>query len=474
MKKFKSIFFGAIGLSILLLGGCSMNQSLPYSDVYYSSSDQSPAEMIPPGYANTTNSENNVASKKGNLEVISLNQAQTNQNKTSKLINNDSLSNNKNENNYYNNISVGLGFNSSNFGSSVWDWSLGNNWGWNYDPIWASFYSPYYYGGFPYYGYGWNNWGWNSWGWNNWGWGYPYSWSAYYWDWGYPYGAYAWGYPTYYGVFSPVYFSPSNVQYGHRGNRFNGRNVAFGGGGIMPLYNRTSIKSKSSAVNANNTATNINRRPSGSIRYRSQLIKDRSAGLKNSERLQKPEYRGSRITNNPGRTRSFSGSNISVKRYSQPQKYEQRRVVQQERPRYQKPRQYRRLDNRQPRNSKEYFRPQPNNRFRERTSFSNQRNIQQAPRPVRKYNIYRPSRVRFNNPGPVFNRSSNNNRNIRQQRSFNPGRSFRIFNNSGQQNNTPTRTFSAPYRGNNNSSGGGNSGGGGSRQTSGGGGGIRR
>ena len=449
----------------MLLTGCTVTQSLPYDDVYNTGSSPVPQQQVATTTYTTPGATKSNVYKEGNVQVVSMGQndtlqhAGTNQ-KEVVLIKKDTAQAATTINNYYSS----LDFDSPYFGTGASGWSLGGyNWylgGNYYGGYWNSFY--------PYYNpYSWNypyNWYWG---------GYPYySWySPYYWNYPY-YGSY---YPYYYG-YSPYYYS--NTRYGHRSSFLNGGNIprrGVTGGNILhsSLKNSriTSVnRNTKSAVNGSDKGTGL-RRPAGSIRYQKALKEGKTAQNEKRARFQKPEETRFRGTNGTRvQTHSFRGGNVPLRSFKNEQVQQEKTA----RPRFQKPRQYQSLDNRNPRSSKEYYRQQPN-LLRKTT---NTRTL----KTTRRFNVYRPSTRQQVNQRPVYRntntrtiryRPATNNRVIRTnnfkstRRNFTPTkRTYRPSNNNFNR----TRSTGTTFRNTGGNSGGSRSTGGGSRTTGGGGG----
>lgn len=406
MKTLKSIFLTISGISLLFLTGCTFTQKLPYDEVYNSGSTPVPQQTSALQYTAPQPQSTTNTYHKGNVQVVNLSNndsiQKTDTSQYSKdvvLIKGNTTQPSTNIYNYYS----GLNFDNPYFGNTTYDWSLsGFNWGWGigYYGDWNypySWYAPYY-----------NSWGnpyYNSfYGWNSYSWGYPYSW----------YSPYTWNNPYYYGYY-PIYYtnSFSNVRYGHRNTHSMGGNLPRNSSGvIMPLKSsrtngRTNIKSTSASQTTRPALTGR-----GHETYKRAVY-------------QKPE-------------RHVYEQNLNKsQRVSQRSSFQQathRRSVSPTRPRYQKPKQYQSLENRNPRSSKEYFRPQTT-RF-VRTAPVNKTTRVNINTPVRRYNVYRPANMQRVNQRPVYR--TNNNYRIRYQptRVVSPYKSTRTY--------TPRRSYSPP------------------------------
>lgn len=488
MKTIKYILLATASVSLLLLTGCTTTQNIPYDDVYYSTSNESPQSMMPQN-TYSSNFGHKSKYKLGKLEAVNMGSQNSAQNQNTNnqkanpdnnnkrnihayTIQNDTVVKSNKKTNIYNNISVGLGFNSPYFGSGISSWSLGGyqrlfGFGtFGVDPFWNNYYSPYYYS--PYY----------SW--------FPYDyyggWGGYF-GWGNSFWGLGWGYPYYYGYYSSyydgnpyygynTYLYNHSMLYGHRDTKMDGSLLSRGGG---MYYNEKSSKARA-AQNSGIRPTVLpgskagivtSRRPIGSMRYQKALANERANHINNSIRSQKSAYRGNSGLALPSRrNQSFGGFNIPSRRFQRPNGYRQEKNM--SRPRYQKPKQYQSLDSRQPRSSKEYFRLQPQahfyNRATRRVEYNNVR------QPAHRFNIYRPHTSRSYNARPVYRNSRARPQRYNSTRQYSSPQFYSApSNNNRRIYSAPTRGFSRPMGGSPDSGGGG-----GSRGSGGGGSGIRR
>ena len=464
MKTIKTIFLTAMGFSFLLLTGCSVTQSLPYDDVY-STSAPVPQQVAVTHYT-TPQSANNNTYREGNVQVVNLGTNDTLQRvgdtlqtpKEVVLVKNDTTPATTNIYNYYS----GLNFDSPYFGSSNFGWSGAYSWypGSGFYGYWSYPYNwnyPFYSWNYPYYG------------WNSWYWGSSYYWYNPYYSWNNPY--YYGYYPGYYNIYSTY----GNQRYGHRNTRMTGGNLPYTAtpGGTM-LMNK-SARTERLRAPAANTVVNGKAAPArmvkGSANYQKALERTNFGRNEKQAVYQKPSGRSTETPVNPNfkSTNGNRGSNIPAPRY---------RMTTQERemtarPRYQKPKQYQSLDNRNPRSSKEYFRPQPGNLLR--TTTTNTRTGIQYSTPTRRFNVYRPGNMRQVNQRPVYRNTNNNSMRYQPSRSFSPlnnGSRIRTYSPQNTQrirtnNYRPSSNTFSPARISTGTSGGS----GGSRTTTGGGGG---
>ncbi|MBN2637865.1 MAG: hypothetical protein JXR65_02110 [Bacteroidales bacterium] len=465
MKTIKYIFLTTMGISLFLLTGCTMTQNLPYDDVYSSGSTPIPQQNTALQYTSSQPRQNSVYNE-GNVQVVNLANNDTVQkndtiqySKEVVLIKNDTSQPSTNIYNYYS----GLNFDNPYFGTGTYGWSMSSSyWGWGSTGYWNypySWYSPYYSSwGYPYYN--------SFYGWNSWYWGYPYSW----------YSPYTWNSPYYYGYY-PSYYYPysynsNNVRYGHRNTSYLGGSLPRNAltGGYVPLKSSSYSRSRSSTPG---TTVNTNPRLSNrSERVIENFKTDtKRSSVSNNERrsmYQKPD-RGSNqtsVNNYQNRTREPR---------SEFKAGSQTNGISTIRPRYQKPRQYQSLDNRNPRSSKEYFRTQPNNLVR--TVPANKTTRVTTNTPTRRFNVYRPENTRQVNQRPVYRTTTNSRPMYQPSRSVSPFKSTRTYTpnrnySSPRTNNSsrPSNSSFSPSRTSTGSSGTGSSSGG-SRSTGGGGGG---
>jgi hypothetical protein len=323
------------------------------------------------------------------------------------------------------NVFLGLGFGSPYFGSSWsfglgypyagWDMGFGFGWGypsygWGYPPYYG--YYPPYYGYYPpYYGY------------------YP------------PYYGY---YPPYYGYYPPYYpVYPGYPDVGYSSSVYRPRVSRTGGssvpGGVVAggsgVYSAPASRSSSSGKRApihptgrdGKTATTENHtgRPAGSVRYNAALARQHARELHPQDKLAKPT--GSSVVR-----RNYAGSGVSrfgvSETHNRNAAYRKAPAYLREesmpRPRFEKPKQYRSLESRSPRSSKEFYRGPV------RPSGSQYRNrgaavVHTGPQPSHVQNVFRPSGSR--------NR-------VYRSRPVHTG--VKVY-------SAPTRTFSSPniYRG---------------------------
>ncbi|MBN2615310.1 MAG: hypothetical protein JXR71_06410 [Bacteroidales bacterium] len=466
MKTIKTIFLTAMGFSLLMLTGCSVTQSLPYDDVYSSTAPVSP--YVAPAQHTIPQSTQNNTYKEGSVQVVNLGTMDTLQRATDTLrspkevvlIKNDTTPATNNIYNYYS----GLNFDSPYFGTGTSGWALNSYWGSGYNGYW-NYYNPYYWN-YPFYS-------WNYpyyYGWNSWYWGSPYSWYNSY---------YGWNYPYYYGYYPGYYYNTyyTNRRYGHRNTQMLGGNLPYRSvsGGAIPLTatksanTRTRLSAPANNV-INSKAASTQRMVKGSESYRKALQRTDFGRNKNQAVYQKPSGRttGTPVNPNFKSSNGTRGSNIGAPRY---------RVNTQERemnarPRYQKPKQYQSLDNRNPRSSKEYFRPQPGNLMRTNTKSGEVRYSS----PTRRFNVYRPNNMQRVNQRPVYRTTNNNSMRYQPSRSFSPtnnGSRIRTYSPQNSTQRTRINTFrptSAPRFSPSTTSTGTSGGGGGSRTSGGGGG----
>ncbi len=540
MKKIKYILFTAVILSFIFITACSTTQSVPQDDVYYSTTPHNNV-TAQATTANTVSSSvtkqqkaeqaGNTGYRQGKVENISQSSGKSTSGDKYDVNYSAQLKrfhqSNDTSIDYYDkyytgqsaqdssqqsktiivtsspNVSLNLGFDSPNFGTS-WSFGFGSSYGgWGYPSYgWGG---SYYGWGYPSYGWGYPSYGW---GFPSYGWGYPsYGWGGGYYGWGYPsYGwggdYYGWGYPGYgWGGYSSYYsgypdHGYRNGTYQPRVNRGGGssvpRGTVVGGSGVYTSPKGRSagkatgvVSHKRSPVNPegrNDKMTKPNGnigRPAGSMRYDAALAKRRSDGIRTQDKLNKPDGSAVRKGSNGGRSSKFGISesrNRAAEGYHKPPAY--RREENMPRPRFQKPKQYQSLESRSTRSSKEFYRTptRPSNPEYRRTGTRTIR-----PHTERRQNVYRPANTRRNS---VYRgRSSRTRSDVKvynnHTRSFSSPNSFRAparRNSSSSERSrsfsAPTRTYSAPPPRTRSTSG---SGGGGVRRGSGsGGGGIRR
>ncbi len=471
MKTIKSITLIIVSLiGFTFVTSCSSVKNIPYDDVYYSASGNNTQTnaVVPAARAQTTSQNSNY--QKGTIEVVDQNNygpqdtvTVENKNATSNV----SRSTNKNKPNNDNcncdnsSFYVDMGFGSDYFGSSPWAWDYGFSpyssfYGWGYSPFYygSYFYNPYYYDPFfSYYpGYGWG--------------GY-YSFSPWY---GSPFGYYDY-YDPYYPYYNPYYgdLYGRNRSYQVRHNRYGGSNVSRSivSGSAMPAYSgRTkSARAVNSGTNigkrvpvnpenkdGNNVKTASKGRPSGSMRYQSELAKQKRVALNKQAAANRANASGIRsnpVYRKPNNARvagsRVSGSNIPVSRvyrsnnpqsrYQKPTVYRQEKTL--PKPRYQKPQQYRSLDSHQSRNANVYYRTTT------RRPVTIYRNSQ--PANVRKQNVYQPSRSRTRS---VYRPSQSQPARVKTY-----SRPYRS-NSSSRSYSAPSRSYSAPVRSSSSGSGG--------------------
>lgn len=543
MKKIKYILFAAVILSFIFITACSTTQSVPQDDVYYSTTPHNSISAI----ATTANAVSssvtkqqkaeqagNTGYRQGKVENISQS--------SGKLISGDKYDVNYSAQlkrfhqssdtsiDYYDkyytgqtaqdssrqsktiivtsspNVSLNLGFDSPNFGTS-WSFGFGSSYGgWGY-PSYGWGYPSYGWGG-GYYGWGYPSYGWGfpsyGWGGGYYGWGYPsFGWGGGYYGWGYPsfgWGGdyYGWGYPGYAwggGYYSPYYSGypdHGNGTYQPRINRGGGSSIPRGTTGSSGVYKNHGAKSAarnagiSNAISRKRVPINPkdrngkmikpngnNSRPSGSMRYNSALAKKRSEEMRTKGKLNKPD--GNAVRRGPVGNRSSKfgiseSRNRAVEGYHKPPAF--RREENRPKPKFQKPKQYQSLESRSTRSSKEFYRApaRPSNpEYRK----SGTRTVRPQPRrAVRRQNVYRPANTRRS---PVYRGSSRTRSGVRIYN--NPTRSSsspNIFRAPARRNSSvlapsrsfsaPTRSISAPVRTRSTS---GSSGGGGGRRSSG-------
>ena len=383
------------------------------------------------------------------------------------------------------NVSFGLGFGNPYFGSS-WSfgfgypysgWGLGFGFGWGYPSYGWGYYPPYWGYYPPYYGY------------------YP------------PYYGY---YPPYYGYYPPYYpVYPGYPDVGYRpsvyqprmsragGSSIPSRGTVAGGSGVY-----SSPKGKPSSrpgmaatgkrvpINPEGPKGKIAKpegsgsRPAGSMRYNAALAKKHGEVVHNQGRLNKPNGGSSVRKSYEGKRNPAFGisgpRNKGAESYRKPPAF--RREESMPKPRFEKPKQYRSLESRSPRSSKEFYRT-PARPVRSEYGNASVSTVRTRPQPARVQNVFRPSGSRngvyrsrpvrsgvkvynapdriFSSPsifrGPVRRGSSGSNR---------PSRSF----------SAPSHNFSVPVRINTSGSGSRSSGSGGGsvRRGSSGSGGIKR
>lgn len=438
MKTIKYIFLGTMAIALFLLTGCSSTQNLPYDSVY--NSGPAPASSQSTTSYQTSQYQNNTGYQEGNVQEVNL------ANNNDSVPNADTLKyskeiqlNNKNvqpSTNIYNYYS-GLDFDNPYFGTSTFGWSLSNPyWGWGLSGYWNypySWYDPYFISwNYPYYSF---------YGWDYPYWGYPYSW----------YNPYNWYSPYYYGYFPVYYYGvANNVRYGHRNTGYLGGNIYRGSGLYVPMK----------AGERSLTRANSYKEPNRATRAPRDLNRPASETFKRAV-YQKPERRN---TNNEG---SFSTNRALSRATFNYQSQERGNNPRSERPRYQKPKIYQSLDNRNPRSSKEYYVPQ-NTRFERTVQFKTTQVNRNTPE--RRYNVYRPAYLQHQNRRNVYRPA--NNYNYTPVRTSSPYRSNstprRVYNFNRSNNNSYRPTTREPARTINWSTGSGGefrstSGGGGSR-----------
>lgn len=431
MKTRKTVFLTAMGISLLLLTGCTVTQSLPYDDVYSTGAPVS-QQVTASHYTAPQPTRNNTYTE-GNVQVVNLGTKDTLQNvsdtvqtpKEVVLIKNDTTAAATNIYNYYS----GLNFDSPYFGTVASGWSMNSYWGSGFYGYW-NYYSPYswynsYYGwNYPYYG------------WNSWYWGSPYySWYSPYYGWNYPYD-YGY-YPGYYNT-----YSYGNRRYGHRNTHMLGGNLPRGtvSRGFIPLTGtksvgtRTRITAPASTV-VNGKAASTQRMVKGSERYQKAL--QRTDFGRNTKRAayQKPNGRTTGTPVNPNFNNGTRSSNSSTPRYRTTTQGREMNA----RPRYQKPKQYQSLDNRNPRSSKEYFRTQPGTLYR--TTTNTKSGGVRYSTPTRRFNVYRPSNMQRVNQRPVYRNTNNNSLRYKPSRSFSPSNNGSRIRTYSPQNSTRTNTY---------------------------------
>ncbi len=543
MKKIKYILFAAVILSFIFITACSTTQSVPQDDVYYSTTPHANV-TVKATTANTASSvtkqqkaepAGNAGYRQGKVENISQSSGKStsgdkydvNYSAQLKRFHQSSDTSIDYYDNYYTgkaaqdssqqsktiiitsspNVSLNLGFDSPNFGTS-WSFGFGSSYGgWGF---------PSYGWGGGYYGWGYPSFGWGGgyygWGYPSYGWGFPsYGWGGSYYNWGYPsfgWGGdyYGWGYPGYAwgGGYYPSYYSGypdrgyRNGTYQPRINRGGSSSIPRGTTGSSGIYKNRGAKSSahnagvSNAISRKRVPINPegrngkmikpngnNSRPSGSMRYNSALTKRRSEEMRTQDKLNKPN--GSAVRRGPVGNRSSrfgisESRNRAVEGYHKPPAF--RREENMPKPRFQKPKQYQSLESRSTRSSKEFYRApaRPSNPEYRRSST---RTVRPQPRKaVRRQNVYRPANTRRSS---VYRGSSRTRPGVRVYN--NPTRSSsspNIFRAPARRNSSvsapsrsfsaPTRSISAPVRTRSTS---GSGGGGGGRRSSGSGG-IRR
>jgi hypothetical protein len=521
MKKIKYITFAAVILSFLLFTACSTTQNIPQDDVYYSTSPHNPVATV-----KTTTTVSPSGSKtsapayrEGAVEKVNLSSGQTtsagdnydvdysarlkkfhqagdtslNENYTTDSITRTSQKTGQTTVTTTTNVSLGLGFDSPYFGSS-WSFDFGS-------PLWG------YGWGYPFYG-----------------WNYPY-YNSYY-AWGVPY--YGWDYPYFGGFYpyfgySPYYYDdcyscyyPLGGAYGY-GRSIYGHRARRGGGSFVP---RSSVsggialfghQKASPGVNGSRTGTSVsqkrvpitprgqkgqiakpgsvNTRPVGSMRYRSELVKQQQELLQRQGKLAKPTggtiNRGNRSGNRNAQSGISESRNRGAEGYRNPPAFRREETL--PKPRFQKPKQYQSLESQSMRSSKEFYRPptRPANPGYRRSNVNSSRPASNYVRPasknyvtparkypVRRQNIYRPT----NSRNAVY-RSPRSRSGVKVYKA--PTRSFsspNVFRSTYRRSGTsapvrnisvPMRNISAPVRTNSGSGGGG-------IRSSGSGGGIRK
>ncbi len=500
MKTKKYILLSLVSFGFAFLTSCSSLQNMPYDDVYYSGDNQG-AEPVHQQVTVVNSSpvaSANEAYQQGTVEQVNPNAPATTDtvyedftDQSAQRYYDDYASNNDCNCDDNSGFSLNLGFGNAFFGSSPWSW---NFYGFNtfrpfYSWGYSSWYDPYYYDSYfaysPVYGWG----------------GY----SPYYY-----YGAYSWMMNPY--VYNNNYFYNNYYQdYGYSLNRrsYQVRRNRFGGTNIPRSVTSGSAYASSKVKSARRVSSGKNvsarkrvpvnpagkngravksadqSRPSGSMRYQSQLAREKRMNLSRAATVNKKSSTPNRNTSVYRRVNSTriagsrsSGSNIRISRtntgsksrYQKPVSYKQKKSV--SRPRYQKPRQYQSLNSRRSNNPKVYYRTNTRRPvLRPSSSLKTSR-----PASVNTRNVYRPSRTtttRHSVYRPVTRQSPRvkvYSRPVRSSSSSNtysaPSRSYRA----------PSRTYSAPSRSSSSSSSGSSrsSGSGGVSRTSRTGGGIRR
>ena len=463
MKRVKQFLLVITGVSLFFITGCTTMQNIPYDDVYYSTAKGAPQDLVAQNSYST-------ATEPSHYKVAKVNAINTSDQNTKSTVNQkqgayqfdtlhvDTIRTNNIDSVTYSKINTGLGFESSNFGTGIYSWSLGGSgvFGFNnfwYDPYWNNFYypysypyyswNPYYSWSYPYYGYG--GWGLYSYGYPYWGYGFNYPYYGYY--------SYYGGYP--YSYFSPYRYWHRSRYYGHRGGAsLRGSYIPLSGGSVPLVGTKSARRGSEPSRTLKSAGTTV--RTNRAMQYQKTQNNVKSARVESTggHMLRKPPV--------------YRSNNSSAVQRQNNERSVYRRPAHMTVPRYQKPKQYQSLDTRQARSSTEYFRPQPQTIINGKATRVNTRRTPQ------RFNIYRPSNIRSNYRRPVY-RNSNSWIRTRTNRSA-PVRHF---------NNTPQRFYSSPQfnRGNENNTrtyspparvrtGGGNSGGGGTR--GGGGGNIRR
>jgi hypothetical protein len=508
MKKIKYILFSAVMVSFIFITACSTTQSVPVDDVYYSATPHTAiaAKTTPSKnrYAKTTKNtetKNTEAYHEGTVENISAGSEQATQQTGTKddydvdysarlkrfhdsndttldyydsyyegrtMPGEEQQNNEKSTSSASVNYSFGLGFGSPYFGSS-WSfgfgypyssWGLGFGFGGGY-PYWGGGFYPPYYGYYPpYYGY------------------YPpyYGIPPYY------------GVPPYYGYYPPYYPGYPDVGYRsvyqprtHRGGSSSiPRSVVAGGSGISNSSNSKSVStgSRSTANHISSKRVPIhpqngeiskagNRyvRPSGSVRYNTELARQRAAAVHAREKFNKPDgagtYRSSHEGNRSPQFGISESRNRRAEGYRKPPAYVREETM--PKPRFSKPKQYRSLESRSPRSSNEFYRTSPV-RSNPESGLRNPVRVYSRPQPVRRQNVYRPVR----SPHSVYRSRPHSDIKIYSApsrvtfpNSYSPARRGGSRSNSSGST-IPTRNFSAPTRSftvptRSNSSGGGSS-----------------
>ncbi len=495
MKTKKYILLSLVSFGFAFLTSCSSLQNMPYDDVYYSGDNQG-AEPVHQQITVINSSpvaSANDAYQQGAVEQVNPNAPATadtvyedfTDQSAQKYYDNYASSNDCNCD-YNSGFSLNLGFGNAFFGSSPWSWNFyGFNtfspfYSWGYSP----WYDPYYYN--PYFAYA-----------PVYGWG---GYSPYYY-----YGAYNWMMNPYFynnNYYQDYGYSLNRRSYQVRRNRFGGTNIprsvmsgsAYAAAKAKSTHRVSSGKSVSARkrvpVNPEGRNGRVVKsvdqsRPSGSMRYQSQLAREKRMNLNRAAAVNKKSSAPNRNTSVYRRVNSTriagsqrSGSNIRVSRantgsksrYQKPVSYKQKKAV--SRPRYQKPRQYQSLGSRRSNSPKVYYRTTTRRPTTVRSSSLNT----SRPASVNSRNVYRPSRTTTTRRSvyrPVTRQSPRvkvYSRPVRSSSSSNtyssPSRSYRA----------PSRTFSAPSRSSSSSSSSSSrsSGSGGVSRTSRTGGGIRR
>jgi len=488
MKTINYIILILVSFSLAFATSCSSLQNMPYDDVYYSESSANPAAITVSQQATSQAKQQPEGYQQGTVEAVNQNAPLV----TDTVNNNYDTAYNESANNYANsNVSLSLGFGSTYFGSGPQSWSFGGfnpyspYYSWGYSPYYSMGYSPYFYNYYDsfysmYPGYGWNSF---------------YSFYPGYSWFGNPFGYYNYYYPNYYSI---NYRDGYNRRVHHvRSNRMGGSNIprSVRDGSSAPFISQHSKSSRVGAggnvgrtpvkpdgSNAGNLKSTYRGRPEGSMRYQKALGKQKS-GLTNTQTSspRSGSNIGNRSANNRGASNArysgsrSSGSNIpssevyrsgkSQNRYQKPSAYRKEKALPD--PRYQKPRQYQRLDSHQSRSPKVYYRTnsprpvrinRPGLRSNEQPTNQRRQNVYRPSRQTKSRSVYRPS-YRQPTKVKVYNRPIKN---------YSPSRSY---SEPSRNTSAPSRSYSAPSRSSSNSSGSGNV----SRSPrSGGGGGIRR